>query len=774
MTFASFSGAAAADTEAARTVYDSPFSAGRVEAEAESAVWDEARGAPYLAAPFVGGLRGRDDTEYTSDASESLVSELDDELFAEAIDALVAEGSGTYLQALSGQGSSSADFANEAPARWLAGVGEHTERILAELELQLGDRPLASLRDHEFDEALGGLERESGFVSPRDAQELFGFSIVSKLKKAAGGAIALAKKGVAAVANLTLKPVLALLRSKAAIILRMVLRKIIGPNLVEKIPPALRPIALRLAKSLGVSEAESDGELNDTIGGEALAEWFDREVAEALLTGERIDDETTVQSNASELGQDKLEQELFTTASENTANPLLALDVARETLARELLEVPDGQPPTEQLERFLPAVMAARPAIRFAINRIGRPRIINVIARPIAALIEGKVGKQAAAQLSTYLAGTGLGLLGLEAESGGDILGTEALVATAEDTINRVLSLPAESLGDEMLVAAEVQEAFAEAAARHLPASVLRSDLVESEDEAEAGVWLMMPRSHARPHYRYKKLSTIIPVRITRPVARAVVLNGGETLERRLLESGEESWPVAAQLEVYELLAGGNAGQIAAFESDEQQLEARDEFAELTEVAAAALTRNPALAQGPASTPGGLRRGARLFRLKVGGVAIRGRSRFALRANFSTPSPTVSVRLFIGERDAHALSAQVAKRHMVQVIARIRGILDPALEQAMARRLTAMMRRRRVALPDGADRALAHALIEGMLRAVTSRLPESAPVLADAARSAASGVTLEFDFTFPNVAALGKPGTTEATALRITAGRRRG
>jgi hypothetical protein len=287
-------------------------------------------------------------------------------------------------------------------------------------------------------------------------------------------------------------------------------------------------------------------------------------------------------------------------------------------------------------------------------------------------------------------------------------------------------------------------------------------------------VWLMMPRSHARPHYRYKKLSSIIPLRITRPMARAVVLSGGETLERRLLESGEESWPVSAELEVYELLAGGNAGQIAAFESDGQALEAQDEFTELSEVAAAALTRNPGLARSPEPSAGARRRGTRLFRLKVGGVAVRGRSRFALRASFATPSPTISVRLFIGERDAHALSAQLAKRHMVQVIARIRGILDPTLEQALARRLSAMMRRRRVALPDEGGRALSHALVEGMLRAISSRLPESAPALADAARNAASGVTLTFDFTFPSVAALAKPGTPEATALHIAAGRKLG
>jgi hypothetical protein len=758
------------------TPISSPFSAGRVEAEAAPA---DALGAiPHLAAPFVGALHAREATEYTSDASEMLAAELEDELLAEAVDALVAEGSGRYLQALAGPEASGTGIAREAPALWLAQVGAHTERMLAELEERLGDRPLTALREHELDDALGGSQHEARFVAPQDAQELFGFSIVSKLKKAASGAVALAKKGVAAVANLTLKPVLAMLRRKAAAILKAVLRKIVGSTLMEKVPPPLRPIAARLAASMGISEAEAAGELDEVIGGEALAEWFDRELADELLSGDAGGPAAGEAEAESELGGGRLDDELFATASQ-AADPLEALDVARATLARELLEVPEGQSPTAQLERFLPAVMAVRPAIRFAINRIGRPKIVRVIARPMAALIEGKIGKQAAAQLSTYLASTGLGLAGLEAESGdaalgGGTIGTEALVAAAEETFDRVLSLPPASLEDELLVAAEVQEAFAEAAARHLPASVLRDDLVAGEDESERGVWLMMPRSRSLPHYRYKKLSSIIPVAITRPIARAVVLRGGETLEQNLLESGEDRWPVSAELEVYELLAGGTAGQVAAFESGEPTLEAQAELSELTEVAAAALARDPALARRPATAVSAGPRGTRLFRLRVGGRAVRGRSRFSVRASLAAASPTLSVRLFIGERDAHALSAAVAKRHMVQVIARVRGILDPALEQALARRLAAMMRRRRVALADATGRALARTLVEAMLRALSAKLPESAPALAAAARDAASGITLAFDIPFPSVAALAKPGAAEASGLTITAGRSRG
>jgi hypothetical protein len=48
----------------------------------------------------------------------------------------------------------------------------------------------------------------------------------------------------------------------------------------------------------------------------------------------------------------------------------------------------------------------------------------------------------------------------------------------------------------------EVQEAFAAAAARHLPAAVLRPELVEGESVGEHAVWMMMPRV-TRPCFRY-------------------------------------------------------------------------------------------------------------------------------------------------------------------------------------------------------------------------------------------------------------------------------
>ena len=107
---------------------------------------------------------------------------------------------------------------------------------------------------------------------------------------------------------------------------------------------------------------------------------------------------------------------------------------------------------------------------------------------------------------------------------------------------------------------------------------------------------------------------------------------------------------------------------------------------------------------------------------------------------------------------------------MIQVVARVRSMLDPALERAMADRLAATYRRQRIPLTEGRERDLARSLCAGMLRAVAARMPESAPVLAEAARNAASGITLSFDFSFADRNALDKPEKIEVSALRITPG----
>ena len=131
-------------------------------------------------------------------------------------------------------------------------------------------------------------------------------------------------------------------------------------------------------------------------------------------------------------------------------------------------------------------------------------------------------------------------------------------------------------------------------------------------------MWVYMPR-RARPAYRYKKYSRVFRVPITRPLARAIVLSDGGTLEHRLLDAGARVWPLEAERHLYETIPGGQLGHLAAFE-------------------AAALTGSP-----------GLARPRRVFRVVVPGMRVRRRHRLIVRMGPPT-APHLRVHLRLSER----------------------------------------------------------------------------------------------------------------------------
>ncbi|WP_431876956.1 hypothetical protein [Amycolatopsis sacchari] len=503
----------------------SPFApAGLAAAETTVAAPAQVLNSPFAEAAVAAGEAGRG-----AETAGALLAELDDEEFAETLEVLVDEAAARHLRSV-GTWSS----ASEAPAlasidtaQWLEELARESDRVLRGLEAHFGERPADSLQDGEI-EAVAGLPAMDGFTHPLDAQQLFLGGLLDKAKKLAKGVGKLAKKGFSALGNLALGPLFATLRKLVRPLLKKVLDTAIG-----KLPESLRPLAGQLAAKLN--------------GETGLAEEFDEAVTEAVTSR-----------------KDTLEEHPALDGYEAAGNDL---DEARARLNRELSAADPEVPPTEQLQQFLPVVMAALPLVRTAVKVVGRDRIVNKIAELIARLIQGMVGPEAAKLLSRHIASTGLGLLGLETPEP-ESLGAEAMVAATEDTVREVLKLPPESLENDLVLEAAVQDAFAESVARHMPAAVLRSELVERELDGEHGVWVLMPRA-TRPCFRYKKYSHAIPVRVSRPMARAVVLSSGETLERRLLDDGTETWPVEGEVELYELLPGGTLGHVAAFESDD-------------------------------------------------------------------------------------------------------------------------------------------------------------------------------------------------------------
>jgi hypothetical protein len=434
------------------------------------------------------------------------------------------------------------------------------------------------------------------------------------------------------------------------------------------------------------------------------------------------------------------------------------------------------------MEEFIPAVMAAMPLVKLGVKVVGRVRVVKFVAGLLANLIKPMIGPEVATPLSRHIADAGLRLLGLEAEGAQDgTLGAEALVAATEDTIREVMAMPEASLEHELLVEAAVEEAFEQAAMRHFPPQVLRPDLAQAEQDDERGIWVALPRS-TRPHLRYRKYSVVRPLRITRPMAQAVVFTEGDTLEERLLDEGVSNWPVQAELHTYELLPGGDVGHLAAFELEgESYADGALEFDELEDERP---LHQPGGGRGPrplargGRRPGGAgRRGrrrarGRVVRLKVRGRRLRRRPRFAIKLDVTSAAPQLVLHLLVSERVAHQMAGDLEHKRQAQVVAAVRRLVGEPRQKAMAARLQRLLTRQGITLPEGGGAKLAAALAEAVERVVAAQLPEAAATLATAAKDPAAGATLSFTFPFADKDALARGEPGEPT-MQIRAGMHR-
>lgn len=766
------------DPAAGGELLSSPFAGADLTATAEAGPASASAVASALTTPFSEALASLAESDLEAEAFAALTAEFEDEEFAEALEALVSEAAARHLASTGSWSheSGAMQLAHTEVEQWLATVAAEADRQLAELEAHFGDRPVDSVSESEIDAFGSGAER-AALDSPVNAQEQFFKKLLDKAKKVVKGAVKLAKQGIKAVGKLLpTGKIFAALRKLVGPLLKRVLAKAIG-----KLPAPLRPAATRLAGKLsgaasgavnaaagaiGAANGAAGGTGGDAAaadgsGSEALSASFDEALAEAVLA-----------PNEAALAEALEAFEAEAAAVATSESSVEALDLARHRLARQLAEAQPGQPPIAEMEEFIPVVMAAMPLIKLGVKVIGRDRVVKFVAGLLANLIKPMIGPEIAAPLSRQIADAGLGLLGLEAEAARDgTLGAEALVAAAEDTVREVLSLPDASLRQELLVEAAVEEAFEEAALRHFPPQVLRPDLAQAERDGERGIWVALPRS-TRPHLRYRKYSVVHPLRITRPMAQAVVFAEGDTLEERLLDEGATTWPVQAELHTYELLPGGDVGHLAAFELEgESYADGALEFNELEDERP---LRPPA---GGGRRPGGAQRGRghpgrRVVRLKVRGRRLRRRPRFAIKLDVTSAAPQLVLHLLISERMAHQMAGDLEHKRHAQVVAAVRRLIGEPRQKAIAARLQRMLGRQGITLPEGGGAKLAAALAQAVERVVAAQLPEAAATLASAAKDPAAGATLSFTFPFADRDALGRGEPGEPT-MQIRAGMHR-
>jgi hypothetical protein len=689
-----------------------------------------------LASPFA---QGAGYEHAGADRLEVLLAELEDDEFDDTVESLVDAAAARHLSMLTRPGPP--DVAEAEVESWLGGLAEGTDRVLAELEARYADTPAAALTEHQVDDLLA--EHEHALDT---AGEQFLGGIVGKALRAAGS---LAGKAVSAVGGLLpLGRVFALVRRLVKPLLRRVLRTALG-----RLPAPVRGIAAGLATKYGLSEADTDSWAEqDGSGTGGLAAEFDQHLAEAMLA-------------STEAGRDDALRMAEAAAEAPVSDPLTVLDTARERLVAGLLESEPGQAPVAQVEQFIPAVMAAMPLLRAGLKIVGRDRVKRVLADGIAALVRDHVGADAARTLAPHVAEAGLRLLSLETGSP-EQAGAEALAGVVEDTVRSVASLPAEYLDDPVLLHSELEDAFEAAAARQLPASRLRQDLGAAEHEPGEGVWLPMPRGGGP--LRCRRFSRGYDVMVTRPAARAVLL-GEDTLEERLLDAGVRTWPVPAEVHLFETLPGGRAGHVAAFEGPDVVAE---EFEELTPVTAAVLLGRPGLAGFPRRGTG-----VRLFRVVTPGMVVRRRIRRVSLRLVAGEQPVLRAHLRLGERLSHSVAEALAgdpARGTAAALALVRATLHDGVRRSVAARLARVVGRvTGAAVPPDRAGALAQTVLTGMVTTLSANLAEQKTALAEAARNPAPGVTLTFEWRFADRAAL-RSGVPAGPVLTIAPGVRRG
>jgi hypothetical protein len=744
--------------------------------ESAGAVSPESRPASPAMSPFgalrsyeLGGAQARE----WEDAAHELLTELEDEDFTDALESLVDEAAARHTVDLTSWSTVPSPAESRALLEaWIEPLAAEAERSLDTLAEQLSGVDPASITEAELSELLDGTAEVPAMGS--EVFEQFLGSLLRKAKSFAKGAIGVVKKGIEVVGKiLPIDMILGRLKGYVQTLLRGVLQ-----TAIARLPENVQPIARTVASKLGIGEITGETVTSESDGHEGgspamLAENFDAQLV-GLLTDDR---------GEAEGGDHEAEAE-----ADREADAQRELDDARARLAEQLVALSPGESAAPAVQQFLPALLAARPLIKMALGIIGRDRIINFVADRIASLIQGLVGADPARQLARPLVDLGFKALGLEAPANPGLLAGEALTATVEGTMERLMELPSEAFTDELQLESALQSAFAEAAAAAVPDRFLRQDLPEREVAAGgSGVWILMPRP-ARPHYRYRRYSRVFVIPVSRQVARAIPWSGGGTLETHLLDRGVRAWPAPAEIRVYETLPGAELGHLAQGESPGgPAAEQAQEYQPLTPETAGLLLGEPGLGRRMAvrggwrgygrSAAGGHRPvpGRRFVHVRP--VAGPGGLRPAVRRPrrlvtfslaLSGSSPHVRVRLRLSERQGQELAAKLTPATPGQPadLAGALTLLQDHYKLTLPARIAGRLVRRGLQPDTAKAAATAGQIIAGVSAALSTMLKERPHLIAAAVRDPADGITITVTFSGVTRESLDAPlpaGTVEVS-----------
>ena len=686
----------------------------------------------------------------------SFLGELQDEEFDHAVFEAIAEASALH------------DLAGEVDGDGV--IRQHFASLQRELEIAID---AAADRFARSDlKTLDRTEAEAFFESYTPEQEmgpafenLFG-GIWNKIKKAAGSAIDLAKSGVASLANLALGPLLNKLRPLIPILLTKVLR-----FARHKIPAQYQPILTQLAQRFGVkmemlTGAEGEDFVASGIG--EIQNEFDAQLAGVVLAPGEV--------------ERNLEVARHTVESETPErDPLADLDRARTELTGRLSRLKEGEDAAPAFENFIPALL---PLIGLGIRMIGRPKVVNFLARLLSGLLGKFMGPLGTPALSQAIVDAGLRLIHLEATpEAAEAAAHSAVVSTLEDTVRRVAGLPEYMLDDQELLEGAALEAFESAAAANLP-PVLSQETYRARPELREsatfpGTWILRPIGG---RHRYKKYSRVLRVHITPEKAHAAETFGGSTLAEFLEEQMGQA-PGAefeADVQLYESVPGTFLPDIARMERETPGLGSSSEAAygqlhPLTPAAAGVVLGEPGL--GRRASPASLASrhsvvpGQRFYHLSMPGARppaspagpgrLRRHSR--LKVILDLTKDEIRVRLYLAEARAQQLLVKLRQKgHVGVVLAAMRPMLEKKLEMALTPRHHGGVKviHPNVApqqaggailqkLPQDLTGALRFHLLHWILKGLKGYFENHAPQVLAAIETPQDGVTLTLTFHAP-------------------------
>ncbi|MBT2403100.1 MULTISPECIES: hypothetical protein [unclassified Streptomyces] len=657
---------------------------------------------------------GDEITDPVGEEFQALLGELYDDEFDLALWGLVQEGEAHLRQIVPGPAEEAGGYrpdqvrAERLLRTWAAPLQESADDLLGRMAAALEAEDPDVADEHRIEELLESVPVTMTDVSA--AFDEFLGSLKKKAKKLAKRAAGLARKGIAAAGRLV--PAAVLLRRLAPLV-RPLLQRVLRLAL-DRLPPALRPYASRLAqrylKTAGEAPAADVAVPTTVPDAAALQLRFDASLAELLLAADEYELQTLVAAEA--------------VAADDEQDDTLALfDEGRERFVEGLARLEEGQDPTRLVEEFLPVA-----ALRLGVRIVGRERVVHFLATYLGRLIAPYVGPRISPALSRAIVDAGLRMLTLEApdeESGepdganglheGDTrrLAAEALAALVEDATAHVTQLDEETLDDPLLLEAALVEAGRDAAATSFPYEVLRPDGLADEATRPAVPWVAMPRRGPR---RYRKCARIFDVTLTPQLARAVRVFGGRTLDSHLRDRFGTAGPVRARIHLYQAVPGSRLDRIARSEAGllgwDSGSEAPWELLHpLTPIAAGLLLGDPALGGKEVAapddltghrgrfpgTPGAPLLGQRFYAVQVPGVVTRSRpgrgTRGAARRRTGPPvtvlldgrTKEIRVALHLPEAKAQTMAAALRRGDSPAVtLAALRHTLRAALGEALS------------------------------------------------------------------------------------------